>query len=54
MACTHPGPVEQVIHPRDGRSGVRCPNCGMTAYKGDGLMRAFWDALKFTVGWRPK
>jgi uncharacterized C2H2 Zn-finger protein len=54
MGCTHQGRVEEIRHPKDGRVGVRCPRCGMTAYAGDGLMRSILDALRYAVGLRRK
>ena len=52
MACTHPGPVERIE--RDGKVGVRCPACGMTAFQGESLWRTLWDTLRFSLrGGRP-
>ena len=45
MACTHKGPVE-IIRRADGTPGVRCPKCGMTAFKGDRLLRTLWNDVK--------
>lgn len=52
MACTHQGAVERITHPKDGRIGVRCPHCGMTAYAGDGILKAITTALRYALGRR--